>query len=156
MIAYCFTQCPIGCSLGRLLFPLQDNCVQMCMQNREGGVTGVHSICLWSKMKKKSLESHFSKFDKEEKFRIFSNEKCRSKFDKEQSFEFLNERCHFKIVILALIDAVCQMRIGFVKPVSFKKIHRSWYSKNSHFKIRPVFFFQIDFYDFWQSSGGGH
>ena len=30
MIAYCFTQCSNGCSLGSLLFPGQDNHVQRC------------------------------------------------------------------------------------------------------------------------------
>ena len=31
LIAYCFTQCANGCSLGSLFFPGQDNLVQKCM-----------------------------------------------------------------------------------------------------------------------------
>ena len=33
MIAYCFTQCSNGSSLGSLLFPRQDNHVQRCIHN---------------------------------------------------------------------------------------------------------------------------
>ena len=51
VIAYCFTQCSNGCSLGSLLFPRQDNHVQRCMLRQNTPRKPCLLRGVWSKFK---------------------------------------------------------------------------------------------------------